>query len=285
MLDFRGIATPTKLPPLLDIQFTPSPTIIPTVFDPPTVTPSPIPFTATPEACLPEKGMIEKRELSSAWLPNPMKYRVYTPPCYAEEPARRYPVLYLIHGYGYNDDQWDRLGMDEVADEMIAAGNIHPLIIVMPYDDNHNIQPPENQFGEALVNDLISTIDADYRTLPEREYRAIGGLSRGGNWAIYLGLTHWELFNAIGGHSSPLFVNQGPPNVRKWLAEIPPQSYPRVYLDTGRSDKWVTNFLGLADILNDFDVPHELYMFPGSHTEEYWGAHIALYLRWYSLTW
>ncbi len=223
--------------------------------------------------------------LETAWLPDPLVYQLYIPPCYDFDTATRYPVLYILHGYGYSEDQWVRLGLTELADTLIAAGEIPPFIIVMPHDPDHNTQPPENQFAEALVQDLVPAIDAAYRTRPEREYRAVGGLSRGGNWAIHIGLTHPETFSAIGGHSSPLFVNEGPPVVRQWLADLPKDQYPRVYLDTGRSDKWADQILGLADIFNQFNVPHELYLFPGSHTETYWGAHVAQYLRWYTREW
>ena len=65
-------------------------------------------------------------------LPLPLSYRIYLPPCYDEMEDARYPVLYLIHGQNFNDDQWDRLGVDESADALIAAEEMSPLLIVMP---------------------------------------------------------------------------------------------------------------------------------------------------------
>ncbi len=236
-------------------------------------------------SCLSDTGDIEQAKLTTSWLKNPLEYRVYTPPCYSHNLDQNYPVLYLIHGYGFNDDQWERLAVGEIADRLITSGKIPPLVMVMPHDQNHNVLPPENQFGEALVFDLITTIDSIYRTIPERQYRAIGGISRGGNWAIHLGLNYWNIFGAIGGHSAPLFVTDGLPKVDGWLQKIPPEYFPRMYLDSGEGDRWTDNVIRLAGILNDFGVPHELHIFPGGHNETYWSPHIEHYLRWYTEEW
>ncbi len=79
-----------------------------------------------------------------------------------------------------------------------------PFLIVMPRDRLWE-QPENDPFGEVVVEKLIPLIDRNYRSLSERSYRAVGGLSRGAGWAVHLGLSHWELFGAIGGHSLPVF--------------------------------------------------------------------------------
>jgi len=259
------------------------------------ITPSPHPTSSksskplfpspTPNRCGSETGQIEEKQLATRLLESPMEYRVYLPPCYDFNQERRYPTLYLIHGYGFNDDQWERLGIGEISNTLIIAGEIPPLIIVMPHDNNHNIQPPTNQFGDAVLIDLVHEIDLDYRTITTRQYRAIGGLSRGGNWAFHIGLGSWDYFGAIGGHSSPLFVTEGPPVVKSWLEEIPAKDYPRIFLDVGDHDKWITKIMGFEELLDDYSVPHELYIFPGNHTEEYWKSHTEQYLRWYTEEW
>jgi enterochelin esterase-like enzyme len=192
--------------------------------------------------------------------------------------------VYLIHGYGFNDDQWVRLGITEFADRLIATGEIPPIIMVMPYDPKPSA-PPKNQFGEALVSDLVPLIDTVYRTIPDRQHRNIGGISRGGNWAIHLGLSHWDVFGAIGAHSASLFIWDGQPEIEEWLQQIPPEIYPRIYLDIGESDKFAARILWLEGFLNDFGVPHEFHLFPGNHTESYWIPHIEGYLRWYVEEW
>jgi enterochelin esterase-like enzyme len=260
-----------------DIAPTPSPTII--------SSPTPLSPSPTPILCFSEKGFIEEKKLETSWLPSPLEYLVYTPPCYDNNIDGRYPVLYLFHGYGYNDDQWYRLGAQEIADKLINAGDIAPFIMVMPHDNDHNNLPPENQFGEAVLFDMVQAIDSNYRTLTSRQYRAIGGLSRGGNWAIHLGLNKWDYFGTIGAHSAPLFVSDGPLKVQEWLNEIPPEEYPRIFLDVGENDKWIDYIFRFEKLLDDHNIPHELFVFPGGHTEDYWGSHTEQYIRWYAQEW
>ena len=245
---------------------------------------SPAP-SATSLACWQAGGRIEQRQFQSTWLPDPLKYRVYTPPCYHQQPDRRYSVLYLLHGQTYNDDQWDRLGADEIADALIGSGEIEPVIIVMPNDSDNYISPPKNLFGEALIHDLLPRIDTDYRTLPDREQRAIGGLSRGGNWAVHLGLSYWEFFGAIGAHSTPIFVHDDQPLIREWLVAIPLDKLPRIYLDAGANDRWLSSILQFEELLHKENIPHEWHLFPGYHDEEYWQPHVEQYLRWYVAEW
>jgi enterochelin esterase-like enzyme len=228
---------------------------------------------------------MEIASLESSLLKDPLDYRVYLPPCYEESPEQRYPVLYLVHGQSYNDDQWDRLEADETAGRLIAAGEIAPLILVMPRDRTWT-QPDEDRFGRAVVEDLIPYIDEHYRSLPDRSHRAVGGLSRGAGWAVHLGLSHWELFGAFGAHSAATFWTDAA-QFRTWLNEIPTDSLPRIYLDAGDRDR--PEILDAArrfeELLTELAIPHEWYLFPGYHDEAYWTAHTEKYLRWYAAPW
>lgn len=263
---------------------TPRPTPTPSRTTAPANTPHPTP-TATPLACWDQPGRVETGDLRSGQLKLPLEYAVYLPPCYDQQPERRYPVLYLIHGMNYNHDQWDRLGADETANALTAAGEISPFIIVMPRDRSWD-EPEKDPFGEVLVEELIPFIDANYRTLPERKYRAIGGLSRGAGWAVHLGLSRWDLFGAIGGHSLPVFWTDTS-RVRGWLAAIPPDAYPRIYLDIGEKDRpsILNSARWFENLLNEEGIPHEWYLNTGYHNEEYWSAHVEDYLRWYAQDW
>ncbi|HJW90842.1 MAG TPA: alpha/beta hydrolase-fold protein, partial [Anaerolineales bacterium] len=208
-----GKASPTAAPsPSATPTYLPSPSPSPTAH--PSATPALI-NSPTPPACLKSSGRIEMGRLKTDLLRFPLEFRVYLPPCYAQHTEQRYPVLYLIHGQSYTDDQWDRLGADETADALIAAGEAPPFLIVMPRDRVWS-QPTEDAFGQAVIEELLPWIDAHYRTMPAREYRAVGGLSRGASWAIHLGLSAWESFGAIGAHSLPVFWTDLP-NIRKWL--------------------------------------------------------------------
>jgi enterochelin esterase-like enzyme len=220
--------------------------------------------------------------LESSLLNKPLDYRVYLPPCYEEQTQQRYPVLYLVHGQSYNDDQWDRLGADEAAGRLIAAGEIAPLILVMPRDRVWS-QPDEDMFGRAVVEELIPFIDGNYRTLADRTHRAVGGLSRGAGWAVHFGLSQWELFSAFGAHSPATFWSDAL-QFRTWLKEIPADSLPRIYLDAGDHDRpeILDAAQRFAALLTQLGIPHEWYLFPGYHDEAYWSAHVEKYLRWYA---
>ncbi len=257
-----------------------SPTVSPSATKQPQAT-----NTKTPLACWSEGGQIELAELSTELLKEPLIYRVYTPPCYFQQNNQRYPVLYLIHGQSYTDDQWDRLGADETANGLIITGEIAPFIIVMPFDAHDRILPPENTFAKALMQSLIPKIDDTYRTIANREHRAIGGLSRGGNWAIHIGFSNWEIFGSVGAHSTPTFVIDGANHLRDLLTAIPTASLPRIYIDIGEHDRWGYTTHQLETMLTEENIPHEWHLYPGYHEESYWRTHIEDYLRWYAADW
>ena len=143
---------------------------------------------------------------------------------------------------------------------------------------------PENLFGDHLVNDLIPWVDAHYRTLVDREYRAIGGLSRGGNWAVRIGIMNWDLFEAIGAHSAPLFYGDLD-RIPGWIEAIPESKIPRLYLDIGGDDTDWEDAAAFESLLVELSVPHSWHQFPGMHEESYWHAHLDEYLLWYSSGW
>lgn len=223
--------------------------------------------------------------IESDLLNLPLEFRVYLPPCYEEEPERRYPVLYLVHGQSFTNDQWDRLGVDETIDALSATGDLPPFIVVMP-GDRVWTQPSVDMFGQAVMNDLVPYIDATYRTRTERADRAIGGLSRGAAWALHLGFSRWESFGVIGLHSLPVFWDDVP-HIRDWLAAIPSDQLPRIYLDVGENDRREIkdSTFWFRDRLVEAGIPHEYFLFAGYHDEEYWASHVEKYLRFYAAGW
>src|SRR5512138_837278 len=196
----------------------------------PTLIPSPFPtFTATALACLTHPGRLEEGSLNST--NPPQEFRVYLPPCYDQKTDERYPVLYLLHGQTYTDDQWIRLGAVKVMDDLILSGESAPFIIVFPDDRYWNLEAGPG-FGDRLVNSLIPYIDATYRTLADRDHRAIGGMSRGAGWSLRLGLTRPDLFGIIGLHSLAVFQKDAS-KVSDWIENIPPDSRPTIFMDIG----------------------------------------------------
>ncbi len=111
---------------------------------------------------------------------------VYTPPGYDKESSKRYPVLYLQHGYGENETSWPNQGRANlIMDNLIAEGKAKPFIIVMTYGMTNEIKFGGlrdfdiKPFQTVLIDELIPYIDANYRTLANQENRAMAGLSMG----------------------------------------------------------------------------------------------------------
>jgi enterochelin esterase-like enzyme len=237
--------------------------------------------TLTPLVCLTGPGRVEEGSLNST--NPPQEFRIYLPHCYDKKTDQRYPVLYLLHGQTYSDDQWIRLGAINALDQLILSGESIPFIIVFPDDHYWNL-PPGPGFGQRLVEELIPYIDTNYRTLPDRNHRAIGGLSRGAGWALHLGLRRWDLFGTIGLHSLAVFQEDAS-EVTSWLANIPPASRPRVFMDLGDNDPELPRASQVEAQFNDFGLFHEWHLYRGAHTEEYWRAHVDEYIRWYAQGW
>ena len=148
---------------------------------------------------------------------------VYLPPNYDSQAQKRYPVLYLQHGGGEDETGWIRQGRANfILDNLQAAGHSKPMIVVMAYGYAQRAgQPPEDFTGKpfgspemraamqrmvAVFEDdvtraLIPYIDTTFRTIPDREHRAMAGLSMGGMQSFQITLTHPELFSYIGGFS------------------------------------------------------------------------------------
>jgi len=277
-------ATETPPPALATVQSL-SITRTPFLPTPPTSTPTPRPtVTQTPYVCDENRGRIEERYLVSGHQAEPFQYRAYLPPCHAQMPVECYPSLYLLHGQTYNDDQWQRLGAGDTADRLIASGEAKPFIIIMPREEDTYGDIYREGFSYALLDELIPLVGSEYRACSDRSSRAIGGLSRGGAWAIHLGFMNWQLFGAIGAHSTPPFdgdLNKLP----AWVRDIPVGYLPRVYLDSGDRDYFHKESIELEAALTGSGVPHEWTVFEGTHDEAYWREHVEDYLRWYAAGW
>jgi enterochelin esterase-like enzyme len=250
----------------------------------PDPTQSPIPsisVISTPAACLENHGSVE--EFSITRRDQEITGRIYTPPCYSSFPDLKYPSLYLLHGATETDQQWEDLGVFGLADELITKDVISPLIIVLPREKSW-IPLPDNPFGDQLVKDLIPWVDGTYQTIPAREYRAIGGLSRGGNWAVRLGFLHWGIFGSVGAHSTPLFIGDLE-RIAGWIEAIPGSKIPRIYLDIGADDNDLQDAVAFEEQMLQLNIPHTWHLYPGSHTESYWQDHLEDYLLWYSSGW
>lgn len=266
-----GLPTPAMMPTALPATATPTRT------PSPTATSTPIP-TATPLGCLTQPGSMQSGSLDS--IKPPQQFLIYLPPCYSELPEARYPVLYLLHGQTSTEDQWVNMGAPAVADSLIHSGDAGPFIIVFPDDRYWNL-PPGPGFGVRLVQLIVPYIDANYRTRADARYRALGGLSRGGGWAIHMVLTEYSMFGIVGLHS-PVIFDEDNAVLDQLMAAVPSGAWPRLWIDGGDRDGGLGDIRRFEGLLTAYEVPHEWRLYAGDHTEPYWEAHLREYLQWYT---
>ena len=160
--------------------------------------------------------VLKAQHLPSRLLGRAIDYNVYLPDGYDSDAGRRYPVLYLLPGTDSVPDDWLHLAhLQALADRMIAAGRVAPLLIVMPdagnswYVDNPD-PGGDGPVATAYLTELIPGIEARYRALGRRDGRAIAGLSMGGFGAIHLGFLRPDLFAAIASMSGALYLENQP---------------------------------------------------------------------------
>jgi enterochelin esterase-like enzyme len=251
-----------------------------------------------PASQAPSAPRVLERTLWSASLEREMSYAVYLPPGYDSAGAARYPVLYMLHGLGGDYLTWKSNGLFDAATSLIQSGDIEPMIIVTPegergyWLDQAGSGP---RFGSYVSRDLISTIDREYRTLPNRLMRAIGGMSMGGHGALQLALNNPDKFGVIGAHSVALrryeqafsyfgdkqyFEAHDPVSL---CSKNPVQAKRfSIWVDIGAKDGWYAPAEAFHRQLDGASVPHEWRVFSGGHDDAYWRAHVADYLRFYS---
>lgn len=245
--------------------------------------PTPTP-TLTPVPCDRRTGGEVTREtLDSTVLGFSYTVSVYTPPCYGKEEEMRYPVLYLLHGQGMDDTFWLSLGTAGLADEMIAEG-APPFLIVMPYEVNDYDPVEGSGFGESVLTELIPWVEENYVVCTTRDCRAIGGVSRGGGWAVRLVARNFDVFGAVGAHSMGLMAGDWW-QIQKHLQTHTVDEYPRIWVDRGEDDYLYEGTDFFVSVLEENDIPHEFHIWPGRHEAAYWQAHVAEYLAWYAEGW
>jgi len=232
-------------------------------------------------------GALGIRTYLSTPLKRPRKLFVYTPPEYDSEPARRFPVLYLRHGNGDNEENWSDTGRAGVIlDNLIAQRKAVPMIVAMPNGDTDGNwaggSSPEGieLLSQELLGDIIPMIDRAYRVARGRENRAITGLSMGGGQAFTMGLKHMDRFAWVGEFSSGL-VSDTDFKLEKHLPGFldRPEEVNRklklLFLSCGTEDPRYPGQLDLADTLKQHGIKYGWYPAPGVHELKVWRHALA----------
>ena len=155
----------------------------------------------------------EDERLPSPALGGEIAYTVYLPDGHGAADAR-FPVVYLLHGYGGGQREWFRGGLAETLDRLIAAGEIAPVIAVSPeadkswYVDSARWGGP-GDYATAIVRDLVDGIDRTYATVTDRGHRAVAGNSMGGHGALRLAFFHPDRFGQVAALSPAIFKPGG----------------------------------------------------------------------------
>jgi putative tributyrin esterase len=242
-------------------------------------------------------AVVREARFWSGGLAREMPYRIYLPPGYESNPHQRYPVLYMLHGLGGSNGDWQGLGLFNKATELIEAGAVPPMLIVTPegergyWMDHANGGP---RFGAYVADDLVSMVDRDYRTLDDRGARAIGGMSMGGHGALQLALNNPETFSIVGAHSVALrrqheafeFFGRGADYrardpVSLCESKLAVAQRLVLWLDIGADDGWVGGTAAFRERLTSLGIAHQWRLYPGGHDGAYWSEHTGDYLRFY----
>jgi enterochelin esterase family protein len=172
-----------------------------------------------PRAAIPAPSQVRESEhVASRALGRDLVYALYLPPGYGDG-DRRYPVLYLLHGFNGNHLEWLHTGyLRETLDAMIADGRVEPMVAVMPeaenswYVDSKSIGGP-GDFETAIAEDLVAEIDKTLRTKPGRWTRGIAGLSMGGFGALRLAFHEPFRYGAAAAFSGAFWASLHPDTV------------------------------------------------------------------------
>jgi enterochelin esterase-like enzyme len=209
---------------------------------------------------------------------------VYTPPGYSKD--KKYPVLYLLHGIGGDENEWKRGGKPNVIlDNLMADGKVEPMIVVMPNgraqkDDRArgNVMasaPAFAAFEKDLLEDVIPTIEAKYSVQADREHRALAGLSMGGGQSLNFGLAHLDTFAWVGAFSAA-------PNTKKPADLVPDPAAAKeklklLWIGVGDKDNLMRISQGVHDYLKDKDVPHVYRVDGNAHDFTEWKNNLYLF--------
>ncbi|MEP0417902.1 alpha/beta hydrolase-fold protein, partial [Reichenbachiella sp.] len=250
--------------------------------------------------------ILESKTIESAVLNQEVRYSVYLPPGY-EVSTRKYPVLYLLHGFGDDETRWIQRGnVQAIADQAIESGSAVPMIIVMPDAQKSwylNSEVIEFRYEDFFVQEFIPFIEGKYKCRTAREQRAISGLSMGGHGTIMFAAKYPDLFSSAAPLSAAIWTEDrlvklgqktwdsffelvteskvGDKRINEFTkqnfgfflmssASIDELKTVRWYIDCGDDDSFIFGNMSLYELMKDGRIPGEFRVRDGGHNWSYW---------------
>jgi enterochelin esterase-like enzyme len=231
-------------------------------------------------------GKLEMIEYDSKTVGTKRKMQVYTPPGYSKD--RKYPVLYLLHGIGGDETEWERFAHPHILlDNLQADQKVVPMIVVMPNGraqkndraegDVFASGPAFATFERDLLDDVIPTIEARYSVQADREHRALAGLSMGGGQSLNFGLAHLDTFAWVGGFSSA--PNTKPPEQLVPDPDAAKRQLKLLWVACGNKDGLIRISQGVHAYLKEKGVPHVWHVDGNAHDPTEWKNNLYLFVQ------
>jgi enterochelin esterase-like enzyme len=204
-------------------------------------------------------------------------FQYYLPPCY-DETNSHFPVLYLI-------TMPDEQQLDEnantpmsLADRLIRDRKLAPVILIIPKDT------VAHGYHAALATDLIPFVDEKFKSLRERPYRGVGGISHGAAIAARLAFQFPHIFGSLGVFSGGIAPSETSA-FEAWISSTVQQERPRVLIDIGDQDGILPLTQNLMNVLDSQNVRYELNVATGGHSWEFWSTRMESFLLWFAEAW
>lgn len=252
-------------------------------------------------------GNVSKVWYDSPTLQTQRRMTVYTPAGY-DNGSKRYPVLYLLHGAGGDEDAWTTLGRAQhILDNLIASGKVKPMIVVMT-NGNANCQAAPGEWSKGFYKpsfyghadgqpvastqdsykDVVKYIDSHYRTLANKKNRAIAGLSMGGGHSFMISRNNPDMFNYVGLFSAAIALDQTKAELTMENPTIDPKTEqqlqtlfakkPALYwIAIGNTDFLYKNNADYVKYLNDKGYEHEYVETDGGHIWRNWRIYLTIF--------
>jgi enterochelin esterase family protein len=236
------------------------------------------------------RGQVHRHFYKSAVASDERDFYVYTPPGYKPSASKRYPVLYLLHGYSDEASAWTSVGCAHVIlDNLIARKQAKAMIVVMPlgYGTMEVVKAGwggvrraelwrENmtRFRDTLLQEVIPQVEKDYRVAAKPATRAIAGLSMGGSESLLVGLNALERFSWIGAFSAGGLGT----NYTTEFSGLDSKANAKIrllWMACGEQDGLVNGNQKFSDWLNSQGVKHTWVRTPGQHSFRVWRRYLA----------